>query len=124
MPRTLLPESQLHPAIRDRVASYQSDLLAEVQAAIAAAPVVIVGMRQNPFPKRARRLLDAAGIGYRYLEYGSYLGEWRRRLALKMWSGWSTFPMVFVRGTLIGGADDLKRLHESGELATLLAARG
>lgn len=123
MPRALLPESQLHPAIRDRVASYQSDLLAEVQAAIAAAPVVIVGMRQNPFPKRARRLLDAAGIGYRYLEYGSYLSEWRRRLALKMWSGWSTFPMVFVRGALIGGADDLKRLHESGELAKLLAAR-
>jgi glutaredoxin-related protein len=80
-------------------------------------------MRQNPFPKRARRLLDAAGIGYRYLEYGSYLGEWRRRLALKMWSGWSTFPMVFVRGVLIGGADELKRLHESGELARLLAVR-
>jgi glutaredoxin-related protein len=123
MPRVLLPESQLHPAIRDRVAGYQAELLTEVQAAIAAAPVVIVGMRQNPFPKRARRLLDAAGIGYRYLEYGSYLGEWRRRLALKMWSGWSTFPMVFVRGTLIGGADDLKRLHESGELASMLAAR-
>jgi glutaredoxin-related protein len=123
MPRALLPESQLHPAIRDRVASYQSDLLTEVQAASAADPVVIVGMRQNPFPKRARRLLDAAGIGYRYLEYGSYLGEWRRRLALKMWSGWSTFPMVFVRGVLIGGADELKRLHESGELARLLAVR-
>jgi glutaredoxin-related protein len=30
--------------------------------------------------------------------------------------------MVFVRGTLVGGADDLKRLIDSGELQKLLAA--
>jgi monothiol glutaredoxin len=88
----------------------------EVQAAVAANDIVVVGMRQNPFPKKARKLLDAAGLPYRYLEYGSYLGEWRRRLALKMWTGWSTFPMVFVKGVLIGGADDLARLIGSGEL--------
>ena len=29
--------------------------------------------------------------------------------------------MVFVRGTLIGGSDDLNRLIASGELKTLLA---
>jgi glutaredoxin-related protein len=73
-------------------------------------------MRQNPFPKKARRLLDAAGIAYRYLEYGSYFSQWRPRLALKMWAGWGTFPMVFVKGVLIGGADDLERLLKSGEL--------
>ena len=30
--------------------------------------------------------------------------------------------MVFVRGTLVGGAQDLKRLIASGDLARLLAA--
>jgi glutaredoxin-related protein len=30
--------------------------------------------------------------------------------------------MVFVRGTLIGGADDLRRLMDSGELQALLQA--
>src|SRR5882762_10165046 len=79
--------------------------------------IVVVGMRQNPFPKKARKLLDEAGLAYRYLEYGSYLGQWRRRLALKMWTGWPTIPMVFVKGVLIGGASDLARLIESGELA-------
>ena len=73
-------------------------------------------MRMNPFPKKARKALDAAGIAYKYLEYGSYLGEWRRRLALKMWTGWPTFPMVFVKGVLVGGADDLARLIASGAL--------
>jgi glutaredoxin-related protein len=121
MPRAVLDESRLHPAIRERVARLHADIVAEVQAAVAAAPVVVVGMRGNPFPKKARRLLESAGIPHRYLEYGSYLSQWRRRNALKMWAGWPTFPMVFVRGTLIGGWDDLQRLHGSGELKTLLA---
>ena len=73
-------------------------------------------MRQNPWPKKARRLLEAAGLKYRYLEYGSYFSEWRRRLALKMWAGWPTFPMVFVKGVLIGGATELQQLIENGEL--------
>src|SRR5437762_3404560 len=46
----------------------------------------------------------------------NYLDELRGRLALKMWTGWPTFPMVFVKGVLIGGASDLAKLIESGEL--------
>ena len=61
-----------------------------------------------------------AGVAFKYLEYGSYLSEWRRRNALKMWTGWSTLPMVFVKGTLVGGAEDLERLIRSGELKRLL----
>lgn len=122
MPRQILDESRLHPAIRDTVAEFGADILAEVQAAIAAHEVVIVGMAQNPFPRQARRLLDAAGIAYHYLGYGSYMSEWRRRTALKMWTGWQTFPMVFVKGTLVGGAGNLKKLIESGELRKILAA--
>src|SRR6266516_1467044 len=116
MPRTILPESQIHPAVREKIASYRSDMVKEVQAAVTANDIVVVGMRMNPFPKKARKALDAAGLAYQYLEYGSYLGEWRRRLALKMWTGWPTFPMVFVKGVLVGGADDLARLIESGAL--------
>ena len=116
MPREILAEAQIHPAVRAKIANYRSDVVKEVRAAVAANEVVVVGMRQNPFPKKARKLLDAAGIPYRYLEYGSYLGEWRRRLALKMWTGWPTFPMVFVKGVLVGGADDLARLIEKGEV--------
>jgi monothiol glutaredoxin len=116
MPRNLLGEAQIHPAVREKVAKHGADILKEVQAAVAANEIVVVGMRQNPHPKKARKLLDDAGLAYKYLEYGSYLGEWRRRLALKMWTGWPTFPMVFVKGVLIGGASDLAKLIESGEL--------
>ena len=77
--------------------------------------------RSNPFPRKARKALDAAGVPHHYLEYGSYFSDWRRRNALKMWTGWPTFPMVFVKGVLVGGADDLAKLIDSGELQRLLA---
>lgn len=121
MPRLILDEAHIHPAIRDRVARHHQGIVDEVRAAMERHPVVVVGMRVNPFPRKARRLLDAAGIAYQYLEYGSYISRWRERNALKMWCGWPTLPMVFVKGTLVGGADDLQRLLASGELKQLLA---
>jgi monothiol glutaredoxin len=116
MSRKILDESRIHPAIRDTVTNHHADIVREVEDAIAKHRVVVVGMKQNPVPKKARRMLDEAGIAHNYLEYGSYFNTWRRRNALKMWSGWPTFPMVFVEGVLIGGASDLARLLKSGEL--------
>jgi glutaredoxin-related protein len=116
MGRHILNEDHIHPAIRERIATHHADIVAEVEAAIAANDIVVVGMKQNPYPMKARRLLDTAGITYKYLEYGSYFREWRRRNALKMWTGWPTFPMVFVKGVLVGGATDLEKLIASGEL--------
>ncbi len=121
MSRPVLPEDRIHPSIRSRVAELNADIVDEVRRAIEADDVVVVGMAGNPYPRRARRALDAAGVRYRYLEYGGYLGQWRRRNALKMWTGWPTFPMVFVRGMLVGGAEDLEKLIAAGDLARLLA---
>jgi monothiol glutaredoxin len=121
MPRNILDEAQIHPAIRERVAKLQVELVYEVQAAIRQHEVLVLGMAQNPYPRKARQALDAAGVPYHYLAYGSYFSDWRRRSALKMWTGWPTFPMVFVKGTLVGGADDLARLIASGELQRMLA---
>jgi glutaredoxin-related protein len=120
VPRSILDESKIHPAVRDKVAAHHADLVREVIEAAAANDIVVVGMAQNPFPKKARRLLDQAKLEYKYIGHGSYLSGWRRRNALKMWTGWPTFPMVFVRGVLVGGADDLERLMVRGELAALL----
>ncbi|WP_029001573.1 glutaredoxin [Azohydromonas australica] len=122
MPRPILAEERLHPAIRQRVSALHADIVEEVQRAAAAHPVVVVGMAQNPFPKRARRSLDRAGIAHFDLDYGSYFSQWRRRNALKMWTGWPTFPMVFVRGQLVGGAQELEKLIAGGELQRLLQA--
>lgn len=123
MSRPVLDENHIHPAIREKVASHHQSIVSEVREAMAAHPVVVVGMGINPAPKSARKALDAAGVAYHYLEYGNYFNNWRRRNALKMWTGWPTFPMVFVNGSLIGGASDLRKLIQSGELAALLGTK-
>jgi glutaredoxin-related protein len=120
MARNVLDDAHIHPSIRKTIADSHADIVREVQAAAGANDVVVVGMKQNPQPKKARKALDAAGIPYTYLSYGSYLAMWRRRNALKMWTGWPTFPMVFVKGVLVGGADDVKRLIDSGEIKSML----
>jgi monothiol glutaredoxin len=122
MQRSLLPQAQVHSAIRTKIASYHQEVVAEVKRAVATHDVVVVGMRLNPFPGKARRLLDSHGIAYEYLGWGSYLSEWKPRLAIKLWSGWPTFPQIFVKGVLVGGYSDLKKLLSSGEFTQLLAA--
>jgi monothiol glutaredoxin len=38
-------------------------------------------------------------------------------------SGWPTIPQVFVKGELVGGADIVEELEQSGELASTLQAK-
>lgn len=120
MPRLVLDEAHIHPAIRSKIAEHEQAIVQEVIKVIRDNDVVVVGMGMNPFPKKARKALDAAGQSYRYLEYGNYLNTWRKRNALKLWSGWPSFPMVFVKGTLVGGASNLQTLIDSGELKIML----
>jgi glutaredoxin-related protein len=122
MIRPVLAESAIHPGIRPFIAQWHGAVVAQVQTAIAQHPVVVVGLSGNPFVAKARKALTAAGLAHEYIEFGSYFSQWRLRNALKMWTGWPTFPMVFVRGTLVGGANDLRRLIDNGELQTLLQA--
>ena len=120
MPREILDPKNIHTSIQKIVSEQHADIIAEVKEAIANNAIVIVGMAQNPAPKRARKVLDELNIDYHYLEYGNYFKEWRRRNALKMWTGWPTFPMIFVKGTLIGGSSDMRALVDTGELDGLL----
>lgn len=103
MSRPLLQPEQQTAEVQQFIAGYHRQIIDEVTAAISTNRIVVVGMAQNPFVKKARVALDAAQVDFRYLEYGSYLAQWKPRLAIKMWSGWPTFPQVFVDGVLIGG---------------------
>jgi glutaredoxin-related protein len=116
MPRHILSESQIHPAIQSLVANHYREVVEEVQTAITQHRVVVVGMRQNPVCKAVRKRLQEAKIEPYYLEYGSYFSDWRKRNALKLWTGWPTFPMVFVDGMLVGGDSNVKDLIALGQL--------
>ena len=114
--RPILPDDRRTSDANARIAAFHADSLSEVKAAVDSGGVVVVGMAQNPHPRRARTALKKAGIEFTYLEYGSYLGEWNKRLAIKLWSGWPTFPQVFVGGVLLGGANELEAALADGSL--------
>mgnify|MGYP001248840609 CR=1 FL=1 len=42
------------------------------------------------------------------------------RSTLPKISDWPTFPQVFVNGELVGGADIVAQMHESGEFKNLI----
>ncbi|HYI00257.1 glutaredoxin [Hyalangium sp.] len=116
MARLTLSQDKVAPAVHEQVGKFHRAIVEHVATTVARDKVVVVGMAQNPVVKRARKLLDAEGIPFTYIEYGSYLSMWKQRLALKLWAGFPTFPMVFIEGTLIGGFSDLTVLKEQGKL--------
>ena len=123
--RPLLDEKSISPAALAVMEGFRTDVVREVQEAIRRDPVVVVGMAQNPHVRNVRRALDEAGVTYTYLGHGSYLSKWRERLAIKLWSGWPTFPQVFANGMLIGGEDLTRAALANGSIkapARLVAA--
>jgi len=50
------------------------------------------------------------------------LSEPELRTGLKEFSGWPTFPQLYVKGRLVGGCDVVRELDQSGELTTLLGS--
>jgi monothiol glutaredoxin len=118
--RPLLRPDRIRPAALHHLTSFHADTVREVDDAVARHDVVVIGMAQNPHVKNVRKALVDAGIAFTYLEYGSYFSQWQRRLALKLWSGWPTFPQVFVRGVLVGGEDLTKAALADGSLREML----
>jgi monothiol glutaredoxin len=62
---------------------------------------------------RALRALRAAGAPVTAVDV---LPDPRIRQELSALSGWPTIPQVFINGELVGGADIVEELYESGEL--------
>ncbi len=120
MQRPLLSDSAYTERTATKVAGFHREVVDEVAKAVEGDALVVVGMSQNPFVRKARAALKQADIPFTYLEYGSYMSQWKPRLAIKMWSGWPTFPQVFVRGALLGGFTDLEKAIADGSLKAQL----
>jgi glutaredoxin-related protein len=116
MDQPRLAADKVGPTALNVVANFHRSLVDTVAATVAKDPVVLVGMSQNPVVKKARKILDGEGIKYTYLEYGSYFSQWKERLAIKLWAGFPTFPMVFINGSLVGGASEIEKLKADGKL--------
>ena len=93
-----------------------------IQEAVAEHPVILFmkGTPEQPmcgFSARTVAALDALGKPYAAVDV---LPDPRIRQELSGLSGWPTIPQLFVEGELIGGADIVGEMYESGELADKL----
>jgi glutaredoxin-related protein len=116
MKRDILDSEFIGPEALAQITNFHSAIVKEVQDAVKNNKVVVVGMAQNPVVKKARKALTDAGVSFEYLEYGSYFKGWKARLAIKLWSGWPTYPQVFVNGKLIGGCAETIKEIEQGKM--------
>jgi monothiol glutaredoxin len=66
---------------------------------------------------RALQALRRAGASVTAIDV---LPDPQIRQELSAISGWPTIPQVFVKGELVGGADIVEELEQSGELAATL----
>jgi len=110
--RQTLANDKIDSKAAKYIENYHAEVVKEVISAVEKNEIVVVGMKQNPFVGKARKLLDEKNKHYTYLEYGSYLSQWKQRLAIKLWSGWPTYPQIFIKGKLVGGYNDLLTYFE------------
>ena len=77
--------------------------------------VEIAVLHGCPWCARALRLLSSADVPHQVfrVDHDDAFHHWHGR------SGMTTFPQVFVDGTLLGGYDALEALHQRGDLMQL-----
>jgi len=99
------------------------ELKSKVEELISANPVLLF-MKGTPdmprcgFSMRVVQTLDAMGAEYGAIDVLPALQPLREVTAEI--ADWQTFPQLYVNGELVGGADIVEEMYESGELAELL----
>jgi monothiol glutaredoxin len=99
------------------------ELKSKVQELIAANPILLFmkGTPEMPrcgFSMRVVQVLDQVDVEYGAIDVLPILQPLREVTAEI--SDWQTFPQLYVNGELLGGADIVEEMFESGELAEAL----
>jgi monothiol glutaredoxin len=96
----------------------------QLQQTVEGARVVLFmkGTRQFPmcgFSNQVVQILNKLGAPY---ETVNVLADPAVRQGMKEFSEWPTFPQLYVDQKFVGGADIVRDMYTSGDLAKLLAA--
>ena len=99
-----------------------SDLKEQIEQIIATEDVALFmkGTPQFAMCGNSQRALEALRRAGSPVTAVDILPDPQIRQELSAVSGWPTIPQVFVRGELVGGADIVEELSQSGELERTL----
>ena len=87
-------------------------------------PVVLYMKGTPQFPQcgysaTAAQVLKACGLTDFYAV--NVLADQEIFLGLKDYANWPTFPQLYIKGELVGGADIMREMYQNGELQRMLA---
>ena len=104
------------------MSTVEQQISEEIQKAISGNEVILFmkGTPEAPrcgFSARTVAALEALGTPFAAVDI---LPDPRIRQQLSALSNWPTIPQLFVKGELVGGADIVAEMYESGELAEVL----
>lgn len=100
------------------------DVMDRIKEQLSSHPVLLY-MKGTPyFPQcgfsgKAVQIMQECGTEFAYV---NIFEDEDVRQNLKIYSNWPTFPQLYINGELIGGADIMIEMHQSGELKPLLEA--
>ncbi len=99
-----------------------SNVIDRIKAQLSANKVVLYMKGTPDFPQcgfsaAAVQVLNATGTTFGSV---NIFEDPELREALKQYSNWPTYPQLYVNGELLGGADIIREMYQSGELKKVL----
>ena len=103
-----------------------SPAFTQIQSQIEANPVMLFMKGTAMFPQcgfsaRVTQILGHIGVPF---ATANVLEDPALRDGIKQFSNWPTIPQLYVAGEFVGGCDIVTEMFQSGELQSLLAAKG
>ncbi|KAK4798422.1 hypothetical protein SAY86_030748 [Trapa natans] len=103
-----------------------SALTSRLQSLINSSPVMLFmkGKPEEPKCGFSRKVVEI--LSQEKIEFQSFdiLSDEEVRQGLKVYSNWSSYPQLYIKGELIGGSDIVLDMQKSGELNKVLVENG
>lgn len=101
-------------------------LTSRIESLISSSPVMVFmkGRPEEPkcgFSRKVAEILQQEKVAF---ESFDILSDDEIRQGLKVYSNWSSYPQLYIKGELIGGSDIVLEMQKSGELKKVLAEKG
>jgi monothiol glutaredoxin len=105
-------------------ANIQANVVERIKSQLSSSSVLLYMKGTPDFPQcgfsaAAVQALNQAGAKF---DTVNIFEEPELREALKQYSNWPTYPQLYIKGELIGGADIIREMYQSGELQKLVTA--